>query len=513
MIPRPRSFVVSLLLVALVALSASVVAAAGDDDLDAVITRLGSASMRDRIMGLRDMMRLKVPAEKARPILEKMIQDPSAEVRGELVWAIYELLDGKGADLLEKLYADPDHKVRDGSLRAACRMWNVPAARDLCRAGMDDPDHRARIEVINTLKEFFPHDPAAAAVFRRGLGDPSEMVQRAAVFGAQAARDPRAVPLLAKILRESSDLAAVPAADEALATIGTDEAVDVLVSVLPRPKGEPGKPARPTDAVRAAAARALARIRNPKALPALRKALDDPSLIVRLGAMEGILEMRDREAVPRICAQLGDKEERIRRFALRVLHQLGDTTCVDRVRQLMFHDPVPTIRASATVTYADLVGEKAIPDLLKLREDMDWSVRLEAAGSLAGLGKPAARALARFLSDTNADVRAMAITGLGQIGGPEQVPALAKLIADKGRKNRQVRMAVAEALGSIGGEKGVPVLAELAADPDPAVRQRAATSLGHVGGPAARKALETLANDRVPAVRRAARAALDGMKK
>ena len=512
MTSRIRSFVVPLLLVSLVALPASIGAFAGDDDLDAIVTRLGSANMRDRIMGLRDMMRLKVPPQKARPILEKMIQDPAAEVRAELVWTIYELLDGKGTDLLEKLYADPDHKVRDGALRAACRMWNVPEARDLCRAGMDDPDHRARIEVINTLKEFFPHDPEAAALFRRGLEDPSEMVRRSAVFGAQAARDPKAVPLLAKILRESSDLAAVPAADEALATIGTDEAVDVLVSVLPRPKGEPGKPARPTDAVRAAAARALARIRNPKALPALRKVLDDPSLIVRLGAMEAILQMKDHEAAPLVCKQLSDKEERVRRFALRVLHQLGDTTCIDRIRDMMFHDPLATIRATATVAYADLAGEKAIPDLLKLREDLDWSVRLEAAGSPAGLGKPAAKALAEFLQDTNADVRAMAITGLGQIGGADQVPALAKLIADKGKKNRQVRMAVAEALGSIGSRKGVPVLAELANDPDPAVRQRAAASLGRIGGAEARKALEILARDRVSSVRRAAKSALDSMK-
>jgi HEAT repeat protein len=501
-----------LLLMTTVALLAGVcgTAHAADADLAAITERLESVEAWDRIGALRDLMRLRPAPEKARPILENALVDPDEDVRGEVVWGVYELLGAEGADLLEKLYADPQRRVRDSASRAACRLWETPRTRDLCTVAFEDPDFGARIEVINTLKENFPQDPGAAKVFRKGLSDPSEMVQRSAVFGVQAARDEPAVPALAKIARTSSNQAAVPAVEEALATIGNDAAVEVLISLLPKPKAEKGAPppSHPTELVRAAAARALARIKDPSALPELRKLVNDPSIPIRIGAMEALMQMGDRESVPLIAEQLRADTARVRQFSLRALRRIGDPSCAKDVRRVLREDEDEFVRATAAISLADLLGEEAIPDLLALKDDLSAAVRLEAAGALAGLGDPAIDALAVFLTDSNPSVRLMAVEGLGQVRSPEHLAAIAQLANDTSRDNVQVRMKVAEALGRIGSPEALPTLEQLAGDASPAVRQSVATALGEF--PQQKKAdelLATLEKDPVATVRAAARRA------
>lgn len=486
---------------------------AADKNLDSIIQRLGAADVTARVLAVRDLMRLGPAPDKARPILEKMIGDHSETVRGEIVWAVSELLHEQGTDLLEKLYQDPDRNVRDSTIQAACQMFDKARPKDLCSAAFDDPDSSARIEVVRVLKEQHPRDPDAAAIFRRGLQDDSELVRRAAVFGAQAARDKKAVDLLYKAALESTPLVGVPAADEALATIATPEAVDRLIALLPKPKSEPGKPAVPDDQVRAAAARGLARIKAKKALPALRKLMNDPDVPVRLGAMEAMLQLRDKQSVPLIAAQLKDENERVRRFSLRALRIIGDPKAAPAVRQTLENDKLAEVRATAVSTLADLIGEKAIPDLRKRASDLDASVRLEVAGALAGLGPEAAPTLAMLVKDKAPDVRSMAIEGLGQMGGPEEIPVLDEAAKATGRRNKQVRAAVAQALGTIGHEKGIPTLARLAQDPEPGVRQHVAEALSRIGGAQARKLLDGLSRDKVARVRQVARRSLDALNK
>lgn len=492
----------------------------GQVDLKPVQQRLASDSVQDRITGVRELMRLKPPPDAARPLLEKLVTDPEASVRGESVWATYELLGDKGTDLLEKYYNDPDRTVRDGAIRAACRMWDKPRPRDLCKAAFEDPDFAARIEVVSTLRENFPKDPGVAEIFRRALKDPAESVVRAGVFGAQAARDPLAVADLARIARTMGDMAAEPAAAEALATIGTPEAVRELITLLPKPQPNPEKrgPLRPSDVVRAGAARALGRIKNTDALPALRIAATDSAIGVKLGAMQALMDMSDAKAVPIFVKALSDPDPRVRRTSLRALDRIGDAdakvgekTVADSVRGVLKSDEDPTVRASAAPVLADLLKERAIPDLLALKGDLDATVRLEAAGALAGIGKPAADALAAFAADADVNVRTVAIEGLGQVGSAKHLPVFVKAAEDTSKGGRQVRVACATAIGNLGSAEGLPTLARLAKDSDPGVRQAAAVALGKIGGPQAKETLQAMLKDEVAYVRNAARKSLDGL--
>lgn len=484
--------------------------AASADDLKPAIAKLASEAAEDRILGLRELMSRKASAEQARPELVKLLGDPAPSVRGELVWAVHELLGEKGTDLLEKLYADPDHLVRDSAVRAACRLFDKPRPRDLCKATFDDPDFAVKIEVLNTLKEYFPRDAESINFFRKGLSDASEGVQRSAVFGVQLARDSKAIPDLARLARKSSDMVAVPAAEEALATIGTPEAVQALIGLLPKP---PQGETKPTDNVRAAAARALARVKAPEAANTLRPLINDPTLVVRLGAIEALMEIGDKASVPALLVQLTNTEPRVRKTVLRALRKLKDPTSADAVAKAMREDKEPGVRASAVTCLADILGDRAIPKLTDLKTDLDPAVRLEAAGALAGLGQPAAGALAGFLSDADPSVQSMAIEGIGHFGTKDNIPALAELASTAAWKNKFVRLSVAQALGSIGHSDGIPVLERLVTDVDPAVRQRVATSLGQIGGTKAKAALETLSKDAIAPVRQAAQKALESLGK
>lgn len=493
---------------------------AAEVDLKPVQKRLASDVKQDRVAGVRELMRLKPTAVAARPLLQELVNDPEPEVRAESIWAIQELLGDKGTDLLETLYNDDSTVVRDGAIRAACKMWDKPRPRDLCRAAAGDPDFGARVEVMQTLREDFPRDPEAQALFRKALKDPSESVVRSAVLACQAARDAQAVPELARIARTMGDLAAEPAAAEALATIGTPEAVRELMQIVPKPSKEALKAnkGRPSDVVRAGAARALSRIKNPEALPVLRAAMSDPALAVRLGAAQGLVDMKDEQSVPLFVKLLSDPDPRLRRTALRALDKLakpdqkvGDVTVADAVRGALKNDKDPAVRATAVPVLADLLKERAIPDLLGLSSDLDAAVRLEAAGALAGIGKPAADALVSFASDADPNVRSMAIEGIGQVGGPKQVPVLLKAAEETAKGSKQVRMAAAGALGAIGGPEGLAALGKLAKDVDPGVRQATAVALGRTGGPKAKELLEQLLKDEVAFVRTTARRSLDAL--
>lgn len=481
-------------------------ASAAEPNLQPVIEKMSSETTRDRIAALRDFMRLKPAATKARPVLEKLVGDASPEVRAEVVGAVADLLGSGGTDLLEKLYQDADRIVRDAAIREACRMWDQDRARELCSTAFRDPDPAARVQTLMVLRDNWPRDPRAGELFRKGLGDPAEMVQRSAVFGVQAARDLRAVPELARLAMKGSDLVAAPAAQEALATIGTPEAVQALVTLLPKPA--PGQ--KPSEVVRAAALLALERIRDARSAPAIRALLvKGESATIRVAALSAITALKDKEALSAVTGQLGDPEPRVRQSALRAVRRIGDPSAADRVRQVLREDRDVNVRMSAVNALADLLGPKAIPDIAARRDDLAAEVRMEAAADLAGFGKPAAGALAGFLDDKSPDVRKTAIQGLGQIGGREHIPAIAAAAKEEGKVNAQVRMMSAEALGGIRHADGIPALVGLSKDPEPSVRQAAAAALGQIGGPKALEALQPLLKDQVASVRNAARRATE----
>jgi HEAT repeat protein len=122
-------------------------------------------------------------------------------------------------------------------------------------------------------------DPQARARLRETLADTDPAVRQCAALALRLNPNPNAIPELLEALASPDRLLARLAGD-ALIAIG-------------EPSLEPlGEALRSTDpAVRGEAARALARLEDPKAIPLLFEALNDASILVRHWADLGLERM------------------------------------------------------------------------------------------------------------------------------------------------------------------------------------------------------------------------------
>ncbi len=118
--------------------------------------------------------------------------------------------------------------------------------------------------------------PRAREALRRSLKDPDPSVRQCAAFGLRRLPSEQAVPELLEALADSDRLLARLAAD-ALAALG-DAGLSPLTEAL----------RNPNPAVRIEAARALASMNDPAAIPPLFAALDDASPLVVHWAEQGL---------------------------------------------------------------------------------------------------------------------------------------------------------------------------------------------------------------------------------
>jgi HEAT repeat protein len=164
---------------------------------------------------------------------------------------------------------------------------------------------------------------------------------------------------------------------------------------------------------------------------------------------------------------------------------------------------------------------QAISPLIEALGNEHLYTRQKAAQSLGVIGnRLAVHALSQALEDREAEVREAAYEALGKIGGGRAIKALLEAVPTEkacwaqvalaealgrlgdargvqalarfvGDSDKEVRQAVAKAFGEIGMESAVPHLARLLADKKQDVAVHAAVSLGNIGGRKAEKALES----------------------
>ncbi|MBC7226945.1 MAG: HEAT repeat domain-containing protein [Thermoflexales bacterium] len=191
----------------------------------------------------------------------------------------------------------------------------------------------------------------------------------------------------------------------ALEILSSEDHVPFLIGMLNNP-----------DARRAAAI-ALGKIGDPRAVPSLLEALQDADEGVRRGAREALVRI-GAPAVPGLLQALWDADEWVRREAAWALGRIGDS--------------------------------QAVPGLLEALRGAEWWVR-QAAVALERIGAPAVPGLLEALRDADADVRGAVEKVLAKIGAPA-VPGLLEALRDA---DKRVRGAAAEALRRIGDPRGL----------------------------------------------------------
>lgn len=184
--------------------------------------------------------------------------------------------------------------------------------------------------------------------------------------------------------------------------------------------------------VREVSARALGAVGDPGAVRPLIDALEDESGQVRVAAAWALGELGSDRASKHLNRLAGtDPYSPARASALRALSKI-DHTDADTIASLRqgLHDRDPFVRATAAEGFTYVAGESAYPDVVKLLEDEEWSVRLAAT---IGIGQMQTMAGADplshiLLTDEHEYVRTGAANALGKIGGNTAVAALKKAV-------------------------------------------------------------------------------------
>jgi HEAT repeat protein len=326
--------------------------------------------------------------------------------------------------------------------------------------------------------------PAAVPDLIHHLGDPNEHVRTVAVATLGRLRATTALPQIARLANDRSDLVRLSVA-EALGEIG--DPAPSAAAPTGRTRGRRGRWHRLRGRARAVPPPDPVAI----ALPALRAALADPAAAVRAQAASslGRLGAPAGEASPDLTRLLADPDETVRGRAAEALGRVGaaDPQTVPSLTALL-DDPSPDIRAAAARALGAIGrgAAAAVQALVPLLQDRDEQVRKAAADAVGRIGvlpEAAADTLTEGLQNGDSMARARAAEALGDIGGVAADTASA-LVEAAGDDNDRVRGKAVEALGKIGeaaADVAVPRLVRALKDPDNWVSALAAEALGEMG--------------------------------
>jgi HEAT repeat protein len=371
------------------------------------------------------------------------------------------------ASPLEQALHDPSFWRRAAALRA----WRQePADLDRLRLALRHEDWRIRRRAVRLLARLSPPDLRAA------LPDSAWQVRRAA---AALVRDPEAhaelLPLLADPIAPVREAAAeslghLLASDALAAGVKSAVAAGLLAALEDR-----------DDAVREQAAGALSStFLDRECLPALRRALEDESSLVRstvasmiaafgpdsesetallgllatssrsvlLAAVAALGRAGGRPAVEHLLALLdGDGECRV--AAVNALAQLGQRVAGVEEDLLRLLDAGPVRRRLGIAQALGLLGSHAA--LTKVRAWLGadrWPVRRRGVRALAGFASLAPELTADLesrLHDSHARVRRAAVETAGALGR-DALPLLPAILKRLHEQDRGVRVASLRAL-------------------------------------------------------------------
>lgn len=312
-------------------------------------------------------------------------------------------------DVLISMMDDPNGFVRSASAEALGRSVQLPAPEVVSSllAAIDDPNNYVCAAAVNSLglleaKQALPQIEAC-------LNDPHPIVVQAAILAiARIAPDrirenlveylhsdeylihlaatracgwlnhqpcgKHILEALKKFMEENDqqDLKLPKLYIEVLARLNWKESIPVLVEIAEREVG-----------LRGVAVEALVEMGAEEAAEILSPLLNDPSNRLRRNLIEMMIQADYDAALPLVRPLLRDSAITVRETALAAISQWDDLVSVDDVRSIAYNDPNPFVRPQAVTTLTKLLGQKALPDLIDLAEDLNLHVRRAVAQSFA----------------------------------------------------------------------------------------------------------------------------------
>lgn len=298
----------------------------------------------------------------------------------------------------------------------------------------------------------------------RGLLRPdwARRIAAAQALGAQCAGE--AVNDLAIVIQEHQHPDLCRAASEALAQIGTPEAVAALITALGHSDA----------AQRGLAARLLAGLGPQVAGRPLLVAVADPTVAGR-DAANGVLQQFG-DLTPLLVTALAASDSRVRDLARTRLAAAGEAAAPALIGALGRDDYKAH---DAAIALLGGIGMAAAPALVAAaRQGGSGTDRRVKA--LAAIGQPAVGDLMTLMGDADPLVSRSAANALGQMGQPALEPLLAAMTGP----DTELATVAAEAAARL-GQPAVPELIALLGHESGPVRRLAAAALRKIDSPAA----------------------------
>lgn len=356
-------------------------------------------------------------------------------------------------------------------------------------------------------------------------------------------------------------------AAEILGLAGDPAGVPALVAVL-NDRFEDGGSGLAGASVKTAATKALARLKDPTAIPLLiqelmtapdtsaraiaetlvafgglavaplLKELDGPSdRAGRVWTARVLGRIADSRATDDLIARLHDRDDLMRIAAAEALGIIADARSIQPLIRATLRDPAPQVRAHAAAAVASVEGARAVDVLVSALADPDYGTRLRALEALEAIRVEDTSQLESALRDPNVEVRRRAALALERVGYLDRtigqltstdrktsdrayaslselasVGLLDSVVAYIHHESFEVRALVARVVGELGAARVAPLLRDrLRNDEAWPVRAAIATTLGRLKDTASATSLVELLTDPEEPVREAAADALTSL--
>lgn len=315
-------------------------------------------------------------AETARPVLERLKNDPDSTVQAAAVEALADaLMRSEDKAAVEALIADLGDPEGDRSALAGMRLE---------QAGRSDPALVDRLtEALRTSTRSTQRASLATVIGLSAAGTSpgqerfSANVRRLTRGLAQPTEAyTKPVPTLCQVLETDPDPVAREAAAESLGMIGAAEAATALGRAL----------SDPDEHVRRRAAAALIVVPSEDVKDDLvDAALHDPSAAVRRFSVEAMAGLDPDEAADSVALCLRDHDPEVRRYAAEVLGRIGTQRHTEALLWL-FDDTDEDVRWKAVEAVAGFVDPDAKKPLINALWDPSARVALAAERGVHALG-------------------------------------------------------------------------------------------------------------------------------
>jgi HEAT repeat protein len=403
-----------------------------------------------------------------------VLRDDTWSARRAAVKALGAIGDDRAVPSLIEALRDEDKFVRESAAVALGRLDNIHAVEPLI-ACLKDKDKDVRRAVAQSLGEMV--DSRAVEPLIAALTE-DEWDVREAVLMKRKFKDTRSFSEYVDEQKEKY-VYIREAAAEALSKIGDPRAIPPLIAALKNISKN----------VRIAAADALGKIGDPRAVDALLDALHDHQPAVQQAAGEALSKI-GKPAVETLIQELLEPASRIQEPVMEALGKIGDPRGIEPLIPMLVHKN-PPLRETAAIALTR-IGLPSIGPLVEtltfddqelrmaacaVLERMDWKPAEDEAGAFywivknqwercVGIGEPAIAPLIAALRFKRVDdpeewrMRKAPVDALSKIG----IPAIPSLIMTLEDDNTDVCRAAVNALSKIGKPALEPVMEALGSE-------------------------------------------------